>query len=109
MTLTALEPNQARHEPWFFVSVWSLGLATFIVYLAVGLYYVTGPISPFHNLTLQSKGDAFLETYPWWNASEEFDDAAYNRVALSVLRTGIPRDKHGALFFHAPVYGYFVA
>lgn len=86
-----------------------LGLATFLVYLVVGIYYVTGPISPFRTLKLTSTGDAFLSAFPGWNAPEEFDDAAYNRAALEILRTGIPRDHTGSLFLHAPVYAYFVA
>jgi hypothetical protein len=86
-----------------------LGLATFIIYLAVGVYYVTGPMSPFHALNLHSNGDSFLRVFPGWNAREEFDDAAYNRAAVEIFHTGIPRDHTGALFLYAPIYAYFVA
>lgn len=92
-----------------FALMFLLGLATFILYLLLGVYYVTGPISPFHDLRLGSSGDAFLVAFPGWNGPQEFDDAAYNRAATEILRTGIPRERAGALFFHAPIYAYFVA
>lgn len=84
-------------------------LATFSTYLGVGIYYVTGPMSPFKTLTLSQKGDSFLAVFPGWNNKIEFDDAAYNRAASEIIQHGIPRDRSGAVFFYAPVYAYFVA
>jgi hypothetical protein len=97
--------NQRRGLVWLTILI----LATFAVYLGVGLYYVTGTISPFHTLKLTSVGDEFLGAYPGWNNREEFDDAAYNRAAVEILNTGIPRDHTGSVFLYAPVYAYFVA
>src|SRR6202011_2503467 len=82
---------------------------TFSLHLALGIYYVTGPMSPFHGLTVRSHGESFLASFPGWNNPEEFDDAAYNRAAVEVLNTGIPRDHNGSIFVYAPVYAYFVA
>jgi MFS family permease len=107
MNSDQLHSNSPRPKYWILVIV-TLILATFVTYLAVGLFYVTSPHGPFPALKLSSAGDSFLSVYPGWNDEEEFDDAAYNRVAIEVLHTGLPRDKHGALFFHAPLYGYFV-
>src|SRR2546421_239782 len=86
-----------------------LGVATFLVYLTFGLFYVTGPMSPFKGINLQINGDRFIQAYPGWDTTQEFDDAAYNRAALEILHTGIPRDRTGSLFLHAPIYAYFVA
>ena len=91
------------------IALLALILATVVTHLAVSIYYVTGPMSPFPALTLHSSGDAFLSAFPGWNNREEFDDAAYNRAAVEILHTGIPRDHTGALFLYAPVYAYFVA
>src|SRR5438874_8819960 len=84
-------------------------LCTFAVHLCFGLMYAAGRLSPFRGLTLSAHDDSFLNAFPTWNEREEFDDAAYNRAALEVLKTGIPRDHTGALFVYAPVYVYFVA
>jgi hypothetical protein len=86
-----------------------LVLLTFVTHLALGVYYVTGPMSPFHGLTLRSRGEGFLASFPGWSDREEFDDAAYNRAAIEVLNTGVPRDHTGSIFLYAPVYAYFVA
>jgi hypothetical protein len=86
-----------------------LVFVTFAAHLAIGVYYVTGPMSPFSGLTLGLHSEAFLNAYPGWNNREEFDDAAYNRAAVEVLNTGIPRDHTGSIFVYAPVYAYFVA
>src|ERR1043166_7626419 len=98
-------PQERPIFPWILL----LGLVTFVVYLGVGLYYVTGPLTPFQGLKLDSTGDAFLAVFPGWNGAHEFDDAAYNRAAMAILHDGVPRDQTGALFLHAPVYAYFVA
>jgi hypothetical protein len=66
-------------------------------------------MSPFPALTIRSHDERFLASFPGWNGPEEFDDAAYNRAAVEVLRTGIPTDHTGAIFVYAPVYAYFVA
>jgi hypothetical protein len=91
------------------VTLLLLVIVTFAAHLTLGLYYVTGPMSPFRGLTLKSHDATFLNSFPNWNEREEFDDAAYNRAAVEVLHTGIPRDHTGSLFVYAPVYSYFVA
>lgn len=107
-----LSQNPASDEPLqrrLRLLITFLVLATFAVHLASGIYYVIGPMSPFHSLRLDTSGDAFLGLFPTWNDRQEFDDAAYNRPAVEILRNGIPRDHTGALFAYAPVYAYFVA
>jgi hypothetical protein len=92
---------------YFFILV-VFALATFIVYLAVGVYYSTGAITSSRNLSIGLIGDAYLQAFPGWNDRLEFDDAAYNRAAVEILAHGVPRDHTGALFLYAPVYAYFL-
>lgn len=108
-TQHALDKKAESLKPSVRLLIVLLVLATFITYLAVGVYYVTGPMSPFHGLRLNASGQSFLAAFPGWNNREEFDDAAYNRAAVEILNTGVPRDHTGSLFFYAPVYAYFVA
>src|SRR5438552_3941544 len=86
-----------------------LALATFMVYLALGVYYSTGSITPSRTLKTELTGDAYLRAFPGWNDRLEFDDAAYNRAAVEILSHGVPRDHTGSLFLYAPVYAYFLA
>ena len=39
----------------------------------------------------------------------ERDSAAYNRAALSIIDSGVPRAASGSVHMHAPVYCYFLA
>jgi len=84
--------------------------ATFVVHLVFSLYYVT------HNngglrttMTLQLRDAAFLRVFPGWDTDGEGDAAFYNRLALGVIETGIPRNHSGAVSLYAPVYSYFMA
>jgi hypothetical protein len=92
-----------------FLILFLLALATFIVYLAVGVYYSTAAITPSRTLKMELTGDAYLRAFPGWNERLEFDDAAYNRAAVEILWHGVPRDHTGSLFLYAPVYAYFLA
>lgn len=86
-----------------------LAAVTFVSHLAFGLYYATTSDHLEANPSLNQRGEAFLAAYRGWNSEKEGDTAAYNRAAVEVLRTGVPRTRTGAVFFHAPLYAYFVA
>jgi hypothetical protein len=85
-------------------SLLAMAVATAVFYLAFSLYYVT------HSENLwRVSGEQFLKCYPGWDTASEGDAALYNREALGILHTGVPRDRAGALFLYAPVYAYFLA
>jgi Dolichyl-phosphate-mannose-protein mannosyltransferase len=86
-----------------------LAFLTFVVYLVFGVYYSTHTDISGRRPSLTLRGEDFLSSYPAWNTPSELDEVAYNRAAIEVLRTGIPRTKTGAMFAHAPVYAYFLA
>lgn len=84
--------------------------ATFVLYFTFGLFYVS------HNAErlkssgdLSLRGEAYLQGFITWGADLEADDAYYNRSALGIMQTGMPRDRDGNLAFHAPLYSFFVA
>jgi hypothetical protein len=87
----------------------AFALATFIVYLVVGVYYSTGAVTSSRHLSIELTGESYLQAFPGWNDRLEFDDAAYNRAAVETLAHGVPRDHTGALFIYAPIYAYFLA
>ena len=89
--------------------LWVLAAVTFVCHLSSGLYYVTQTEHLVSRPTLSQKGDVYLSAFWGWNRAEEWDAAAYNRAATEVMRTGVPRTRTGAVFFHAPLYAYFLA
>jgi len=86
-----------------------LAVLSFVSHLPFGLYYATKSEHLIARPSLQSSEEAFLASYPGWNTDYEGDAASYNRAAIEVMRTGVPRTRSGAIFFHAPGYAYFVA
>jgi hypothetical protein len=84
-------------------------MATFAVYLAFSLYYVTHSENLSAHWTLRQRGDEFLRAFPGWDTASEGDSALYNREAIGILRTGIPRARSGAVYLYAPLYAYFLA
>jgi hypothetical protein len=93
------------HFGWFI----GLAVATAIFHLAFGLYYVIKAGNFDEKLSLRTSGEEYLASFAGWNTDYEHDCPGYNRAALSVLTTGVPRSKSGVLFFRAGVYAYFLA
>src|SRR5260221_14567550 len=58
---------------------------------------------------LKLRGEDYLRVFPAWGRPAERDSAAYNRGALNIIDSGVPRTRSGALHMHAPVYCYFLA
>lgn len=85
-----------------------LAAATSVLHLVVGLYYATSQAYG-GKLTLQARDAQYLASFPGWDTDNELDGASYNRAAMEVLRTGLPRSREGVLFVRAPVYAYFLA
>ena len=85
-----------------------LAVLTVGLHLGLGLYYATQG-DPSTRISLRASGAEYLASFPGWNGESEHDSAAYNRAAISVLETRVPRGRSGALFVHAPVYAYFLA
>ena len=86
-----------------------LALATSVVHLVIGVYYATtaAPYEP--KPTLRQTGESYLTSFPGWNSDWEADSSGYNRAAVTVLETGVPRNRDGVPFFRAAVYAYFLA
>jgi 4-amino-4-deoxy-L-arabinose transferase-like glycosyltransferase len=84
-------------------------LLIFVSHLVFGLYYITHAegISP--RPSMQTRDEEFLRSFASWGDPRESDMAAYNRAALGVLETGIPRNVGGGVSVHALVYNYFLA
>lgn len=78
-------------------------------HLVYGLWFWTHSPTNAPKTSLSLKGDAFLESFPGWNTDNERDAASFNRTAMEVLRTGVPRTRAGAFYDHAPAYSYFLA
>ncbi len=86
----------------------AISLATFVFHLLFGLYYVTHSDMAWKP-SLRAQGEDFLKTVPGWGETWENDTAAYNRAAIGVLQTGVPRNRTGGVSIHAPLAAYFVA
>ena len=57
----------------------------------------------------EATGEEYLRLFTGWDTDWERDAAAYNRAALGVLATGVPRSRDGTVYWRAPVYPYFLA
>lgn len=86
-----------------------LSVVVFVLHFAVGAWYATHAENLPHRVSIWAEGDEFLAMYTGWNTVHERDDAAHNRFAVQVLKTGLPRDRSGNLFLYTPVYSYFLA
>ncbi len=86
-----------------------LAIATFVLHLTFGVYYVTkvGSYNPRPSLT--ATGVDYLRSWPGWDTDSELDSNGLNRTAVSILQTGLPRSRHGAILLRTFVYSYFVA
>ncbi len=93
--------------------LWAILGVLFFLTVAVHFCWAVHFWTKAHNnapkTSLNWSGDAFLVGFPGWNSNHEFDAAAYNRAAAEVLRTGVPRDRDGVYFNHAPLYAYLLA
>src|SRR5437667_8710896 len=87
----------------------ALATATMVLHLVFGLYYMTQALPGDRRPTLQQSGESYLASFPGWNSGWEADSAGYNRAAVTVLETGVPRNRDGVPFFRAAVYAYFLA
>lgn len=84
-------------------------VATSLVYLVFGTYYVTRNAERVHGpSSLSVSGDAYLRAFGTWDSDDEADSAFYNRLALGVMHTGLPRNRSGSVSLYAPVYTYFL-
>lgn len=101
-TSVSMEPRLRRRILWV-----AVGVALF--HLLIGVYYATRAENLKSKPTLNRSGDAFLASYEGWNTQHEGDASFYNRTAVEILRGGVPRDHHGRVTLHAPVYSYFLA
>ena len=88
---------------------WLLPALVFLVHLGVGVWYATRSERFEQRPTLGQVGEEFLRAFPGWDVVEEHDAAAYNRAAVTARHTGVPRTRSGAVFWHAPLYAYFLA
>lgn len=86
-----------------------LALLTCITHTVFGIYYATHAENLVSKPTLRMSGLEFLRSFRGWDESWENDNAAYNRAAMGILRTGTPRNRSGAVCVHALVYDYFLA
>jgi hypothetical protein len=87
----------------------SLSAAAFFGHLVVGAWYATHAEGLSSHISLRSSGESYLASFHGWGTDHERDDALYNRTAIQIRATGIPRDRDGAWFLHAPLYSYFIA
>ncbi len=87
----------------------ALSTATFGFSLVFSLYYVMHAETLHSRVTLRQRDDGFLNVFAGWNTDHEGDAAFYNRLALGVLQTGVPRNRAGEVSWYTPVYSYFLA
>lgn len=86
-----------------------LAIGTLVFHLAYGVWFWTASPTNAPKTGLKLAGEEFLASIPGWNTDYEADAACYNRAAVEVLRTGVPRTRSGLFFEHAPLYAYFLA
>lgn len=105
-----LSPEVARAGTARNRALWMLGMAcaTLLLHLAVGVYYATHAENLPKRTSLRLQGEDYLASFPGWGEYET-DSTYYNRTAVTILQTGLPRRRHGAVTLHAPLYSYFVA
>jgi len=96
-----------ERKPWVPPAV--VAVLTFICHLAFSIWFYTASPTNAPKTTAHLSGEAYLASYPGWDTEHEGDGAFYNRGAVEVLRTGIPRTKSGLFMEHAPLYAYFLA
>lgn len=83
-----------------------LAVGTAVLHGVFGIYYTTQQA----HLTWKTEGIEYLKSCTGgWDSVEENDAAGYNRAALGVLHTGVPRNRTGGISVHALVYDYFLA
>lgn len=97
------------------ISFWILiliALSTVVGHFCFGVWYwrqwVNNEVKPARP-PLELQGEDYLRTFPAWGSSAERDSAAYNRAAINIMDSGVPRTRSGAIHMHAPVYCYFLA
>jgi 4-amino-4-deoxy-L-arabinose transferase-like glycosyltransferase len=92
---------------------WALALAilTAICHFIYGVWFWTKSPTNAPKTGLHLSGEDYLNTYKpsGWGTKNEMDGSLYNRGAIEVLKTGVPRTFSGALHLHSPVYPYFLA
>lgn len=86
-----------------------LALLTFACHVAFSLWFWTASPTFAPKTSLAISGEEYLKSFPTWDTENEADAAYYNRGAVEVLRTGVPRTRSGLFFEHAPFYAYFLA
>lgn len=86
-----------------------IAISTCLFHFGFGLYYVLKFGNLLSNFNLHQQGSAYLGVFSGWNTPHEGDSAYYNRTAVTILETGVPRDQYGIVQIHAPVYSYFLA
>jgi hypothetical protein len=99
--------EQAGRSPW--AALLLIAVGTLVAHLAFGVHYATHAENLQSKPTLQMTNEEYLKSFPGWEQPGENDAAAYNRAALGVLHTGIPRNRSGGVSAHALVYDYFLA
>jgi hypothetical protein len=86
-----------------------IAVLSVLLHLLVGWAYVErfGPVETRGILKLE--GESYFASFPSWNTDDEMDTAGFNRTAMSILSTGLPRSRHGTLIWRTAIYSYFVA
>jgi hypothetical protein len=89
-----------------------IALSTAAGHFCLGVWYwrqwVSKEMKPLHP-PLELRGEDYLRVFPGWGSPAERDSSAYNTAAISILDSGVPRTRSGALHTHAPVFCYFLA
>jgi hypothetical protein len=96
-----------RRPLWMFPAL--IGVLTVVCHLTYSIWFWTASPTRAAKTDLRLSGEAYLQQLPTWDTEHEADAAFYNRGAVEVLRTGVPRTRSGMFFEHAPLYAYFVA
>jgi hypothetical protein len=86
-----------------------VAVLTAICHLTYGVWFWTKSPTNAPKTGLAAVGEDYLRTFPTWDTEHEADGAFYNRAAMEVLRTGVPRMRTGQFCEHAPLYAYFLA
>jgi hypothetical protein len=96
-----------ERKPWLLPAV--VALLTFICHLVFTVWFWTASPTNAPKTSVKLSGEEYLASYSNWNTDQESDGAFYNRGAVEVLRTGVPRTRSGLFLEHAPLYAYFLA
>src|SRR5258706_15863991 len=103
------KPRRSRISVWILVLI---AIFTAVSHFLFGVWYwrqwVRNEMKP-PRPPLELRGEDYLRVFPAWGRPAERDSAAYNRGALNIIDSGVPRTRSGALHMHAPTYCYFLA